>query len=223
MTITDFRVTAAAFMNRTTTDLTIGGVDLVLASMNMAKAYAQRVHDFKQARGVAFISTTDIGAELTTGAMTTYSGATVQPIKRVEGAWLYTLSGTTPRRANPIEKLDFGEINDFFSPASTTDAVTTVPQSPISLRWYIQGTKLYLMGSSTAVSVWLDVFKLLPDYVAGDTVTDFFHVIGVDWLLLKTCDYLNIHMKEDQRVLISKSRLDEAWNTLLTHDESYSG
>lgn len=221
-TYANFKLDVAAFMNRTATQLTIGGRDMILAASNMAKAEAQRRHNFKILRTRGFLSTSLNGTALT-DMKTTPGGATAIVPKVVEAAWLYTTQGSSYYRTSRIpfmttgdQKLYFpaGAVSDMISPASPPNYV------PQNLAVWISGEKIYITGSTTNQAIMLDVIKWLDDYDGSNS--DFLLTYGSDWLTFKTCDYLNFLIKDDGRYGVSQRRLDQAWDTLMAWDEDYA-
>jgi hypothetical protein len=221
-TYANFKLDIAAFMNRSATALTIGGRDMILAASNMAKAEAQRRHDFKYNRARAFISTSLAGAALS-DAKTTPGGATAITIKLVEGAWLYTTVSSSYYRTERIPFITSGDQRLYYptGDVGTMIAPNSPPQYvPQSLACWIQGPSIYLTGTTTAQAIMLDVIKWMDDYDGSNS--DFLLTQGYDWLVLKTLDYLNFLLKDDQRYPISVRRLETAWDSLISWDENHA-
>ena len=222
MTYANFKLDIAAFMNRTSTALTIGGRDMILAASNMALAEAQRRHNFKQNRTIGFVSTSLSGANLS-DLKTTPGGATAIVPKVVEAAWFYTTVSSSYYRTDRIPFMTTGDQKLYF-PAGTVSSMLT-PSSPPryvpqNLAAWIQGGKIYITGTTTAQAIMVDVIKWLDDF--DGTNTNFLLTYGYDWLVLKTLDYLNFLIKDDQRYAVSQRRLDDAWTALIAWDEDYA-
>lgn len=219
MTYAEFATTVTAFMNRT--DL-VGTPNLVMVCANMAKSYAQRKHNFKMARGRAFISSSIDGAELSTATATPGGSAVV--IKKVEAAWLCATSGSNYRKGSRIPFITLGDSKLYYDVTSTDWAPPAgdLTWLPSENRVFIQGTKIFLLSQTTAQPMLLDCILQVPDYSGATPTVDFFLTYHSDWLIAKTLDLLNIYIKDDQRVMISSSRLDDAWTSVISFDEDFA-
>lgn len=86
---------------------------------------------------------------------------------------------------------------------------------------YLRTGKLYYRqqeyAAPTNTEVLLDVNQFRPDY-SDDTDTDFFLDVGAEWLLYKTLTFLQMRVKEDYRLNITRSMLSGAWNALIRWD-----
>jgi hypothetical protein len=64
--------------------------------------------------------------------------------------------------------------------------------------------------------------KFLPDYDGTTGTDDFFLTYHHDWLFVASLDYMNLFLKEDQRIQISSKKMEEAWNSVISYDETFS-
>lgn len=206
-------------MNRT--DLaSSSGQDMILRAANMAKTYAQRKHNFKMARGRAFMSTSVDGADVST-AKDAPAGAAVV-IKKIESAWFYQTSGALYRKSSRIPFMTLGDGKNYFDVNNSDWAPPAgqINSVPTENRIFMQGTKVYLLAYATSQPIMLDAILYLADYTGSNS--DFFLTFHSDWLVAKTLDILNIYVKDDQRVMISNSRLEDAWTSVISFDEDFA-
>lgn len=223
MTWADFSAAVLAYMNRTSTDIPMAGaVNLVVVAANMAKTEAQRRHHFKMTRTQAYITSSMTGADLATAVFTTPVSAVVVPVKRIEQVWQF--STVSPYyRSKRIPHMLLGDLKNEYGTTTLNDINQPVPTNYYAntdIKWYIQGTKFYLLGITTpTMQVQLDVVQWMPDYDA--TITDFFLTYHFDWMLLKTVDNLNQYLHEDQRSAISQSGLEKRWLSVTAFDENF--
>lgn len=227
MTYANFAAEVAAYLNRSTASLTVNGVDLVLSAANKAKAEAQRRRNFKMARTNAFVVASMDGTLLSTARTTPVStGGVLVGVKVVEFVWLYATIGASYRRARRVPMITPGDLALYYPQGTERDWQSPPPTVPYwdvaEMRAYIRGQTIYLTGAapSGTAYLYLDVIQYLPDYTGSNT--DFFLDYHSDWLLAKTLDYLNIYIKDDQRVMISQSRLEAAWTSVCSFDDSYA-
>ena len=224
MTWPQFYATVAAFCNRTNTDLIVNNVDLVMTCANMAKTEAQRRHNFKMARTVGFITPNPTAPGPYSGVNSAPDGSGVLlNVKKLEAAWTWgTDNNGYPARQNYIPVISRGDLKNLYQSInsfqiSTNNAMpNTMPYTTFA---YMQGTNVYVSGSTIPSQVWLDVIALLADY--NGLNTDFFLSFHYDWLIMKTLDYLNLFMKEDQRVAVSQTKMEAAWNSVTAFDDDF--
>jgi hypothetical protein len=223
MTYAQFRNAVTAFTNRTEADLNKNGVDMVLIAANMAKAEAQRRKKFNMSRDRAFISAKADGTDIS--AFTTLPGSgTAVKVAGIESVWLYSFDGAYYTRARLVKMISSQDIRNYY-PVGNSGELNPAPvtQDSSTLVCYVRGTKLYFLGLTNASGVYAmaDVFKYMPDY--SGTNTDFFLDYHSDWLIAKTVDYLNIFLKEDQRVAISQGKLEATWTSVTAFDDDFAG
>lgn len=216
MTWNEFQTTVAGFANRT--NLT-GTPNMILSCANMAKAYAQRKHNFKMARGRAFLSPSIDGVDVSTATAT--PGGSAVTVKKLESAWLYTISGSNYRKSTRVPFMTLGDGKNFYD-VQSSDWAPPASQvaTPSEQRVFMQGTKVFLLSSESSQAMMFDAILLLADYTGSNT--DFFLTYHSDWLVAKTLDLLNIYLKDDQRVMISQARLDDAWTSVISFDEDFA-
>jgi hypothetical protein len=193
--------------------------------MNMVKLDAQRRHNFKQLRGSGFISTSITGVQLST-ATSDYAGTTPLAFKYVESMWLPFLNGVTYYRGNRIPAMTIGDQKLVHGTAtqSTVAYPATLPPNtatnqPMNYRWFQNGTLVCVNGVFTASTFWIDGITQLSAYDGTTTTDDFFVLNNHDWLFLASLDYMNLFLKEDQRVQISTTKMERLWNSVCANDE----
>ena len=218
MNVANFKKLVAGYVNRDAASFVVNGVDLLLEAINQAKLAAQREHDFFVMRSYGFIQTSQAGADFTTSVYPTPTITTALNVKRIRRVFTYATSGSVYIK-NARYRLLSEE--DWDQQLPVIDTTNLNIYSDTRLMVYLSGTNLYITNTSTLSWVYLTIFKILPDYVDAD-VGDFFTINGRDWLLLKSIQMLNFYLKEDQRVGISNSALQDRWNSLLTLDNSYN-
>jgi len=215
----------AAYINRTTAEMTVNTINIALDAMNMVKLDAQRRANFKQARGSGFIATTLLGAQLST-ATSDYAATTPMSFKYIESMWIPCGVNGVYYRGNRVPAMTIGDqkllhgtsTSNFLSyPASLPP--NTVQNQPMSNRWFQNGTLVCVNGVYQAATFWIDGVTYLPPY-DGTTATDDFLVLNNhDWLFLASLDYMNLFLKEDQRVQISATKMERLWNSVCANDE----
>lgn len=217
-----FTDSVKGFVNRTGTDLTQGSTDMILTAANMAKTFAQRKRVFHMARDTAFLAASDLGTAISDAKDAPGSGSAVA-IRKIEQAYMYGVNGTSNVRARRVRFISLQDVRLYY-PIATANELNPqlISLDPAEIAAYIKGTKMYSLGLSSASGLyfWLDVVKWMPDYTGSNT--DFFLDYHSDWLIAKTCDFLNIYLKEDQRVAISQAKLDEAWRSVCAFDEEFA-
>lgn len=223
MTYAQFRNAVCGFANRTDADLTKNGVDMIAIAANMAKIEAQRRKVFKMSRGSGFIAASDQGTDLITSLFTTPGGTTVLKLRKIEQVWLFATSGALYTRARRIEVINPVDLKMYYPVGNAGELNPQVAfQDASTLKAYVRGTKLYVLGlnGNTTTTVMVDAFVWLDDYTGINT--DFFLTYHSDWLVAKTVDYLNIFLKEDQRVAIAQNKLETAFTSVCSFDDEFA-
>lgn len=224
MTITEFKDVVSGFMLRSATSLVSpSGTDLLLLAANHAKKFAQRRHNFELSRLTATVVVIPdpVGGDLAGTVL--YGTSTPVRVKSIERAYLTDVGGqvypipivTRAYVASHLRKaIDVGTVDTSDVPVSSP---STNPSDPMLVR---QGNFVYLTtGITENTTVQLDIVKWLPDY--SDTVTtDFLLDFCSDFMLYRAVTELNFFLKEDERVVISQKKLEEAWESVLSWDNS---
>lgn len=222
MTYANFKLAVQGFANRTTADLQQSTLDMILVASNMAKLEAQRRRKFKMARATGFIAASGAGTEISTMTTAPGSGAAVN-VRSIERLWLFATNGSTYSRARAVKMVSPEDVENYYPSANAGELnPAQVFDDPNTIRAFVMGTKLYVIGLGTATGVYLmaDVVPMLADYDGSNT--DFFLTYHYDWLIAKTVDYLNIFLKEDQRVSISAAKLELAWTSVCSFDDEFA-
>lgn len=210
-----FKTLVANFVNRDPVSFVqgtgAGAINILDTVINGAKVRAQRDHDFVRTLGYAFGNLSLAGTNWETG-LTDAPGGTALSVRQILSAHKYLIDGANFYPGKSYE----------FSLSPTKNRVLSegvVHTDDSSLRGagrvYIEGSKIYLTGTTSPVSVMFAVSKWLPDY-SGDSDTDFFLTDYSDWFLLECVKTLNFYLKEDQRANISANAVAERWSSVMS-------
>lgn len=224
MTYAQFRNAVCGFANRTEADLTKNGVDMVAIAANMAKTEAQRRKVFKMARTTAFCAASEQGVDITTSMFTLPAGVVQVKVRLVEQPWLYAANGANYTRARRIEMMNTTDVKLYYPVGNAGELnPLVVYQDANTLKAFVRGKKLYVLGlnGSTTTNIMVDIIAWMDDYSGINT--DFFLDYHSDWLVAKTVDYLNIFLKEDQRVAIAQGKLESAFTAVCSFDDEFAG
>ena len=236
----------AAFLDKSTTDFSINGVDLLLQAVNNAKRWAQSNYDFEYARIQATLVVNTTTGGLLSAVVDTGSNPVV--VKKIESAYFPVGTSTVPiqfyAKKNMIAELR----RRYDQPAYGLEAGSTPyvqGYSEITLSGFNTGIMvpalvqhggtLFLypdvsdLVSSSTVTVSLDVIKWMPDYSidiqtpANSVLTDFFMTYGYEFLLWKgviEANYLFTQfVNRSEGSLTPPDRLlDAAWKAFLAWD-----
>jgi len=228
MNIEDFKKVAASYINRDSTLFATGGQDKLLMAVNMAKMWAQRTHRFERAKAMASLAITlQNGGSLTNAIV--YGSTTNEAIivRNIERAFLISSDG---QGLFPIDLLTRDEQIQMLARSNENvwpeDRVPSVNDGRLvdvylvrygnSVNIWPWPTNLLSAGTGTIV---LDIVQTLPEYEDDDD-EDFFSTECMDWLLMRTLFYLNIFLKEDEKLTISHKVMDEAWQSVKDWDTS---
>ena len=219
MTISNFKSTVAAYINRTVASLTsVNSQDLLLHAMNDARRGAQRDHNFEINRTEdAYLSTHLGGANWMTGCKTTPGGATAVLMKRVDEVWNYgslVIGATTyyPRTS----RIDYDSTGRFKRELPSVSGLReTDPQSfSVQNRFaYTNGSLLHVTTVQTATIYKLVGIKWLDD-LAGSEDTDPFVTYFTDWFKFATIAALNIYLKDAERFPIDMVAMSRMWESV---------
>lgn len=234
MTIANFKIKVAAYLNRDPASFVVSSFDILLDAINDAHRECQQRVNFARAFTTGFISTNAFGVALS-GAKTAPGGSTAVNFRVVTGAWQYVTSGSSYAKFKQydfISEADLANILPFQNeyPFGWPEVVvpTTAQQATLKQRVYVRpgDGKIYLTGVGDLTAIWIEGFQIMPDYDAVTVTTDFILDNYHAWLLWATLQKLNGYLKEDQRVVISQRALEQAWDVVMLDDtnirESYS-
>lgn len=224
MTIANFKIQIAAYLNRTVASFTVGGVDLLLGAMNDARRAAQREHAFELLRDEdIFLSTSAAGANWQTGCKTTPGGSTAVLMRRVDEVWNYSTSAVGVTAYYPrTTRIDFGYSGEFKRELPVADSQQIVyPQDyALSRRFaYLVGPKLFVSTTTTATIYKLVGIKWLDDLIDADT-PDIFLTYYTDWFKYATIAALNVYLKDSERFAIDATVMGRMWTSVINHDGS---
>jgi len=225
---TNMQSRLAAYIDRTVAELTVNALTLGLDAMNMAKLDGQRRHNFKMNRSPGWITTQLTGAQMST-ITSDQAGTTPLATKYIEAMWTWASNGTTVYRWNRVPAMTLGDQKLLYSTTTTQDYLYPVALPPNTvnylsqdLRWFQQGTLVCVNGVFQPQQFWVDVIQFLPAYDGTTATDDFFLTYYWDWLFMASLDYLNLFLKEDQRIPISATKMERLFNTVCANDEQFS-
>jgi hypothetical protein len=222
MTIANFKLMVAAYMNRTAASLVVSSQDLLLQAMNDARRAAQRAHAFELLRTEdAYLTTSQAGADWTTGCKTTPGGATALLMRRVDEVWNYG-TATTPSTHYPrTTRMDFGYSGEFKRELPTNDSALIRPQDYIISRKfaYCVGTKLYVTTVTAETTYKLVGIQWLDDLTGAESA-DVFLTYYTDWFKYATIAALNIYLKDTERFPVDVNVMEAMWQNVKNHDGS---
>lgn len=216
-------------MNRSEASFVIGSVDILKRAINKSRLWAELRHNFELCRVQAKVATVNLttGGSLTTAVLQS-DGVTPVRIKTIERAFIQLGNGDTVPVEFVSRNYHIQRVRRRYEDITSTEAVTPAAQTVLYQTFAViqQGQTIYIsppnavsFGGATSVPVFFDAVKLLSDYSA-DGDTDFFLDQGAEFMLYRSIYQLNLHLKEDARVPISKDALADAWGTLLAWDKS---
>jgi hypothetical protein len=183
------------------------GVDHVLVAANMARAWAQRTWKFEHAKTLAYVVLTDNAGSLSSAKK--YVGDTALRVRSLERAYILVDSVLVPidliRREEQVRRVQAGEnVSDAFNPTN----ITAVQN----------GLEIYMWSTSeTYTRVYFDAIEFLAELTDVST-PDFFLTECHDWLVWRTLTYLNTFLKEDERLVIGKELIIDAWEAVKNWD-----
>lgn len=223
MTISNFKSMVAAYVNRSTSALTVNSQDLLLQAMNDARRQAQREHAFELLRTEdAYLSTSVAGGLWATGCKTTPGGATAILMRRVDEVWNYT-TATSPSTNYPrTTRIDFSYSGQFKRELPTANLRVTVPSQDYTVQnqfAYVIGTKLYVTTVTTATIYKLVGIEFLDD-LTGSESPDIFLTYYTDWFKYATIAALNVYLKDSERFPIDAALMERMWTSVKNHDGS---
>lgn len=221
MTIANFKIMVAAYLNRTSASLVVSGVDLLLQAMNDARRGAQRAHVFELLRTEdAYLTTSMAGADWMTGCKTTPGGATAILMRRVDEVWNYGTSLSPSTNYPRTTRIDFSYSGQFKRELPTADSQRIIyPQDyAIANRMaYAVGNKLYVTSVDTSTTYKLVGVAWLDDLTGAET-PDIFLTYYTDWFKYATLAALNIYLKDSERFPIDVNVMENLWSSVKAHD-----
>ncbi len=190
-------------------------IDLLLVAMNNARLYAERLIDFELSKSTVDFPETTLteGTELENAVL--HGTTTPAEVKKVTVPYLPLADGTYYPVDLWTKRTWSDRIKRRFESAKPTDSsdfaqITEVPFTVIQ-----HGTTLFVVPADTTAvqspfTLSADCFLWLPDYVDG-TETDFLINHCFDWMMFYSVHQLNFYLKEDERVALAQSVLNDTW------------
>lgn len=239
MNLFQLKATVAAYHQRTAADLTINSVDLFLVALNNATKWAQKEHDFENCRCTATLAIDGV----TGGALT---AAVISPTGVFSGIRaVVDVSGM--RLAGDFVPFDFTrvdvaierdraelELSDDYWPTNRYPSDAQILARSSSSTLVLRGGSIYQFPrvattTQPPVTVYLEAYGWLNDYVAGDLTgtgdppKDFLVANGFDFLQWSTIIELNyicqtfVPRQEGNPGSPEKMKKD-AWDNLILWD-----
>lgn len=224
MTITVFKNMIYGFINRDASIFTTaqgGSTDQVLQAMNAVRRHAQRKYAFELLRVDGFLTTSLSGANWQTGCKTTPGGATALLMRRIDSVWNYATSGSLYVRSS---RIDLGNVNDYkrelgvYSGAVDTPP-TVIPTAERAFA-YVNGPNLYVNPYTSSTAFMLNGIKWLDD-LAGSEDPDMFLTYFTDWFQWAVIMYLNMFLKDGERVQVDAAMVKELWDSVKEYDGQF--
>lgn len=233
MTFGEFKVLAAAFMQRDPAAFVYGEIDYLARAVNMARKSSERRRDFEMSRTQAQLSVSLTTGAALSGAVLTSNGTTAVSIKTILKGWVPDVNGNLYYPIRVISRTKYVAMvgralanHDFERAPATDNYLEFVPSSPFLVREaesvFLAPASTTAYGNPTAVVVKMDVIKWLDDYV-DDTDTDYFLEHCEEYMLLKTASLLQPFVKEDIRMPLLVAQLNESWKTVVSWDSQLIG
>ena len=224
---TDFENMVCAFMNRDATLFGVGtAADKMLAAVNMARQWAQRMHKFEQFKVMA-----ELVVNQTTGgsldACKLYGTATAVEARAVLRAYLQAVDGSGLYPISIITRDEQARCIAAMIENVAAEDITSVNTGYNKPKLVQNGTLVYCWPWSTSIlptsttTVVMDIVKWLPDLDGTEVAKDIFIKYCYDWLLYRTAFHANFFLKEDQRVVINARVIEDAWDSVKEWDKDY--
>jgi hypothetical protein len=226
MTITNFKNMIYGFINRESSLFTTtqgGSTDQVLQAMNAVRRDAQRRYAFELNRVDCFLTTSLAGANWQTGCKTTPGGATAVLMRRIDTVWNYATSGSIYPRSS---RIDLGHVNDYKRElpvyGGSVSGVTNPNQVPATQRpfAYVNGSTLYVTPYTTSTTFLLNGIKWQDD-LTGSEDPDIFLTYFTDWFQWAVLSYLNLFLKDHERVAVDAAMVRELWESVKEYDGQF--
>lgn len=228
MTFGVFKKMIAAYMNRDLVTFTVNDVDLIARAVNQARRWAERQHNFEYSRTSARIDK----LHFTDGALLSLTVEDLNQVvpvsvKVIERAFLPFSDGSGWFPVDVVSRdKHMQRVKRHYDNVLTTDPKKMPETQKLSfwtiVRWgdrvYVSPADSDALGGETVV-LRMDVVKWLPEY-ANDSDNDFFLDFCEDFLKFRTIYELNFMLKEDLRISISASALQDSWKTVKAWDAS---
>ena len=221
MTYSEFKAYTAAFLQRSTTAFVQGSVDVLGVAINQARKTVERMHDFEMARVQAQLAMPTNGSTIALNTVKLFGTETLIDVKTVKRAFISASGGSWI----PIDVIGrdqhIAKVRRAVGEA-TSSTVADIVEAGLyeNYKFVRYGLGAYVApagasnysGSST-VDIMLDAIRWLDPYTA-DGDTDFLLEYCSDLLLMQTIKWLNLSMREDQRIPVSAEAFDAAWRAM---------
>lgn len=210
--------------------------DNVLFALNDSRKQAQQMYDWQALRTTGAIHLNGAAGgpwgypianfgPYTSDSGTAFTGAL--RLKKIDSIWNY--SKDTSGNMLPTNRIDFATEQQYkhllptnmgypftqVYPSSPPYYYNTIPAQQMFA--FVVGTNLYVNTCNAASWFMIRALQLLPD-LDGSETSDFFIDNYQTWLLYATIQNLNGFLKEDQRIILSNTIVQAAWNAATFQD-----
>jgi len=229
-TVSDLKKAVAAFMNRDQSLFVINGWDNLLQACNNARMFVERTVDLELTRVEAQVANVSLldGADLSTATLK--GTGTAVGVKRIRAAFLsYPQIGTVPinivSRDDYLKRVQrrYEAVRNVNEPPPTYVNNGEFTLSQIGTKIFIAPYDATAWNGATTTTVYLDIFKWLPEYTSAGTENDFLLDYCFDYMMFRTIAELNYFLKEDQRVQLDVPLVQSAWDSLKAWNAAYVG
>lgn len=226
MTIANFKLMVAGFINRDASIFTVGTVDHILQAMNSARRAAQREHTFELLRKDVFLTTSAAGADWTSGCVNTPGAtpgtSTTVLMKKIDSVWKYSTGAvgatTTYLRT---QRIDLGNVNDYKRElpvySGTPDISSGCNINAQRVFAFCNGPLLVINNVSTAAPFLLNGIAWADD-LTGSESADIFLTYFTDWFLWGTLLQLNQFLRSADRVQVDSAFVQRLWKSVIQLD-----
>jgi hypothetical protein len=216
-----FKAVVAGFMQRDASAFVVGDVDLLDRAINQAKSWAQRKQNFELSRAMITVPDVDYqnGASLDDAVL--YGSDDSVKVKTLIKAFLPGANSVKLPVDIITRDLHVKRLQRSYDGWNTGDLQKTTQPTPVSY-WAIvrAANQVYVTPADqtalggTTVDVHFDAYLWLPDY-SEEVDTDFLLEFCEDFMLFRSVYQLNLALKEDMRIPVSKEALADSWRSVV--------
>lgn len=222
MLFSALKTICASYHGKITGDLTINGVDLFLVAANNVRKRAELLHNFESAwcKGTLSVAPTTGGA---------FSAVTIAPTGIFSGV----------KEIISVASLQGGQYVPIIVRRPNQEEVRTIPRVPTDAQvtnsyWgsylILRGDTIYKFpddGTGAAVTVYLEMYGWLKDYVATDLITstdlDFMMSYGHEymmWAVILELNYVfqSFVFRQEGNPGAPEKKMADAWDALVQWD-----
>lgn len=226
MNIAEFEQLVLDYLNRAGVSFDIGAegrTDKVLFACNNAKQFAQRKIKFESAITYVTLQVSkSSGGDLSTALLFSDEATPIKIRSITHGFVEHSNESWVPvavRQRGPqleeFRKNQYVQIQTERYPKLSRIAVASVPElvKDGGTIWLTPWPQADIVVENDSTTVKLRVYQWMPPYKEPND-SDFFLDFCQDWLLYRCIQELNFYLKEDQRVQISQSMVQSAFESM---------